>query len=82
MLKCKPMVTSVFTFLITLFLQTQFGVQTPKVKEQVLTNYKSKKKEMAAFMTPKTQKYGACNRQKLLHMKDQITNYKYRTTVT
>ena len=75
------MVTSVFTFLTMKFLKTLFGVQTPKEKEQVLTNYKLKKKEMVAFMTPKTSKYGACNKLKLLWRKDQIANYKYRMMV-
>ena len=66
MQKCKQMVTSVFTFQTILLLQTPFGVQTPKEKEQVLTNYKFKKMEMVAFMTQKTHKYGACNKLQLL----------------
>ena len=81
MLKCKPMVTSVFTFLIMLFLQMLFGVQIPKVKEQDLINYKFKKMEMVAFMIPKTPKYGACNKQQMLWLKDQIASYKYRMMV-
>ena len=82
MRKCKPMVTSVFTFLAMQFLQTQFGVQIPKVKEQLLTNYKFKKMEMVVFMTPKMPKYGACNKLQLLWLKDQIATYKYRMMVT
>ena len=60
MRKCKPMVTSVFTFPTIQSLRTLFGVQKQKEKEQVLTNYKLNLKAMVAFMTPKMPKYGAC----------------------